>query len=174
MSNSELPPLTSALREFLDEEDWADEIEFSEDRSSARVSTNILIDGQPVRTFFEVDEDAETFGLYMYTSFSAPPSRMTGVARILNRLNSRIRLGRLCCVDDDDSNPIQFKAAIDVEGSALTARQIAVMLGAGLSTLERYGSILAQVALTDVEVDSAWDAFLEREEASERDKSSLN
>lgn len=174
MNNSELPPLSSALRDFLIEQDWSDEIEFSEDRTTARVATSILIDGQPIRTFFEIDEEAETFGLYMYTPFSAPPSRMPDVARLLNRMNMRMRLGRLCCADDAESNPIQFKAAVDVEGSVLSARQIEIMLGAGTSTMERYLALLAKVSLTEEEVEAAWSAFLEREEAAERSKSSLN
>jgi len=160
-------PLTAALKEWMDSEGWDDEIEVAEDRGFSRVATSFSINDQPHKTFLEVNEKIERFSVYIYSPVNVPPARMPEMVRILNRINMRIGLGRLGCHDDDDSNPVQFLARIDVEGGSLSPTQIETMVNAAVGTFNPYGQLLAAVALTKQSGDALWKSYLEDEAAAE-------
>ncbi len=160
-------PLTKVVAAWMVSEEWEDDIGVSADRQAARVSTQFKINDQAHRLYFEIDEASETFSVFLYSPVNVPPSRMSDMARILNRINMRLRLGRLGCRDDEDANPVQFLVRIDVEGGALVPEQIGNMLGAGIGTMSQYGQLLAATALTKQSADALWSSFLEEEAAEE-------
>lgn len=160
-------PLTKVLKQWMDLEEWADEIEVNEFRNSSRVSTDFAINGQVYKAFIEVFELDERLSVYLYSPFLVPPPRAQEMARVVNRINMRLGLGRLGFDDDEDSNRIQFLATIDVEGGSLAVKQIGSMVGAAVGTFNPYGELLAAVALTKQSGDALWTSFLEEEAAAE-------
>lgn len=160
-------PITKVVRAWMDGEGVAADIEVGEDRAAARVAYQFIIDDQPHRIFFEIDEEAATFSVVAYSPVNVPPARMAHMARILNRINIRLRLGRLACGDDSNSNPVQFRAGIDVHGGVLAHDQIDSMLGDGLWTMDEYGRLLADAALTEKSPDALWALFIEGEAPKE-------
>ncbi|WP_288039235.1 YbjN domain-containing protein [Acidiphilium sp.] len=156
-------PITRVVAAWMVEEKWEDEINISDDRKAATISTRFKINDQPHNLYFEIDEESKYFSIFLYSPMSVPPARMTEMARILNRINMRLALGRLACHDDSDSNAVQFLARIDVEGTMLVTRQIHSMLGAALNTMRRYGELLAATALTKQSAETLWASLLEDE-----------
>ena len=156
--------ITTRLQDWLRLQEWEDEIEVDEERKNSIVSTNMVVDGQTHRLYLEVDEELDMFELYMYGIASVPISRTSEAAIILNRINSRLALGRLTCTGDDETNPIQYKSAIDVEESDLSPKQITNMLDIATHAFINYGFILSQVALTKQSGDEIWSAFLAEED----------
>lgn len=149
------------LREWCDAEESKIEIETKEDRTAARVSGPIDIDGQDHRLFIETDETNQLLSVFVYSPYKVKPARMGDMARILNRINIGLSLGRLACYDDDEDNPVQFLARIDIEGGQLGKTQIGTMISAAGGTFDDCGQLLAAVALTRQPVDLLWKQYLE-------------
>ena len=95
---------------------------------------------------------------------------MVEMARILNRLNTELVIGRLACPDDGSANPVQLKFAIDVEGSELTSAQIRTMMDAAVVCYRSCTELLAAVALTKQPIEPLWAAFLERTSEPEEEE----
>src|SRR5262249_29972196 len=125
--------LTSVLKEWMEQEEWKDEIELKDAGKGAHVDTAFGINDQRHRLVLDTDEEGEVFAVHLFSPFNVPPARMADMSRILNRLNCGLRFGRLCCWDDDDSNPVTYEHAIDVEGSKLAPKQIGHMVSAAVS-----------------------------------------
>lgn len=155
-------PLTSVLAKWMCAESWEDEIELSDERDFARVIAQIDVNNQGYRVFLEARETAERFYVFLYAPFSIPASREPDACIIINRVNQRLGLGRLVWLED---GRIQFRDAIDVEGSQLTAEQIGTMLGASCGTYRQYADLLCAVAFTKQPAEALWKQFIEEEEA---------
>ncbi|MDR3449949.1 MAG: YbjN domain-containing protein [Alphaproteobacteria bacterium] len=160
-------PITKVVQAWMDAEGWTDDIEVSDDRLAARVAKTYIIDGQCHPLFFDIDEDSGAFCVVLYDFVKVAPERMVVMARILNRINMRLRFGRLACHDDENSNPVQFLAGIDLWEASLPRDQIGKMLGECFSTMVQYGPLLARTALTKQSADDLWVSFLEREAADD-------
>jgi hypothetical protein len=156
--------LGSVLGKWMDEVGWKEEIEINDERSGARVSVTLDVNDQPHRLVLETDEQAQIFTLTLVSPFNVPPARMADMARILNRLNCGIRMGRLYCWDDDDANPVIFQQAIDMEGSKLVPKQIHNMMGAAINTFAQRGELLVAAALTKQPIDALWSEYVEQGE----------
>ena len=159
--------LTSVLRDWMEKREWEDEIDINGDRDFAEVIAWYVMGGQKHPLHLEANELKECFDIYLYTPFNVPPARMADMSRLLNRINLCIGIGRLCCLDEGLTNPVQYKVGIDVEGAPFAPQHIENMLAAGGRILDHYGQLLATVALTDVSADAAWSKFLEEEERKE-------
>ena len=162
--------LTTVLKEWLKQNEWDDEIEINDDRDFAEIATNYLIGGQKYQLYLEANELTECFDVYLYSPFDVPPARMADMTRILNRINLRLGIGRLCCIDDEEANPVQYKEGIDVDAAPFAPDHIDNMLAAGGSIFEHHSQLLTTVALTDVSADAAWSKFLEEEKRKEDEK----
>jgi hypothetical protein len=160
-------PLTKILKEWAVSENWKDDIEVNDDRSYSRIVTTYSIYNQPHRTLLEVAEKFERFSVFMYSPVSVPPARMADMTRILNRINTRLGLGRFACHDDEDSNPVQFLVRIDVEGGALAPQQITTMVKEAYWAFRPYGQLIATAALTKQSANDLWAKFLAEEAAEE-------
>lgn len=159
--------LTSALKKWMDQEEWNDEIQIDDVENGARVDTTVGINNQGHRLILQTDETGEVFTVTLMSPFNVPSARMADMARILNRLNGGLRFGKLYCWDDADSNPVTFEYVIDVEGSELVPQQIGNMLRPAMNTFAGSGELLAAVALTKQPIDALWAAF--REEGEKRE-----
>jgi hypothetical protein len=159
--------LTSVLRDWLVEMEWDDEVEVQDDEKFARFSTQYIVSGQPHRLFLEADEEIECFFIYLYTPYNASPDYADEMCRLLNRVNSVVRFGRLSFRDDGKSAPLQYKWALDLEGSEFAKKQIGNMLSSGGYALERYGQALMAVALMGLPAAEAWDKHVKPKEEQE-------
>ena len=163
-TNYEDMQITKVVAQYLNDEEWTDEIEVSDDRSASTVRTQLGIEDQGYRLFLEANEVGEVFTVYMYSPFKVPANRIDATAKILNRINrTRLRLGRLAVLDNGEASPIQFACSIDVEGGALAPGQIGTIIGVCFS-LGRFHQLLSAVALTKMSEDKLWEEFVEEEE----------
>ena len=163
-TNYEDMQITKVVAQYMNDEEWTDEIEVSDDRSASTVATQLGIEDQGYRLFLEANEVGEVFTVYMYSPFKVPANRIDAAAKILNRINrTRLRLGRLAVLDNGEASPIQFACSIDVEGGALAPGQIGTIIGVCFS-LGRFHQLLSAVALTKMSEDKLWEEFVEEEE----------
>ena len=163
-TNYEDMQITKVVAQYMNDEEWTDEIEVSDDRSASTVATQLGIEDQGYRLFLEANEVGEVFTVYMYSPFKVPANRIDATAKILNRINwTRLRLGRLAVLDNGEASPIQFACSIDVEGGALAPGQIGTIIGVCFS-LGRFHQLLSAVALTKMSEDKLWEEFVEEEE----------
>ena len=163
-TNYEDMQITKVVAQYMNDEEWTDEIEVSDDRSASTVATQLGIEDQGYRLFLEANEVGEVFTVYMYSPFKVPANRIDAAAKILNRINrTRLRLGRLAVLDNGDASPILFACSIDVEGGALAPGQIGTIIGVCFS-LGRFHQLLSAVALTKMSEDKLWEEFVEEEE----------
>ena len=163
-TNYEDMQITKVVAQYMNDEEWTDEIEVSDDRSASTVATQLGIEDQGYRLFLEANEVGEVFTVYMYSPFKVPANRIDATAKILNRINwTRLRLGRLAVLDNGEASPIQFACSIDVEGGALAPGQIGTIIGVCFS-LGRFHQLLSAVALTKMSEDKLWEEFIEEEE----------
>ena len=163
-TNYEDMQITKVVAQYMNDEEWTDEIEVSDDRSASTVATQLGIEDQGYRLFLEANEVGEVFTVYMYSPFRVPANRIDATAKILNRINwTRLRLGRLAVLDNGEASPIQFACSIDVEGGALAPGQIGTIIGVCFS-LGRFHQLLSAVALTKMSEDKLWEEFVEEEE----------
>ena len=163
-TNYEDMQITKVVAQYMNDEEWTDEIEVSDDRSASTVATQLGIEDQGYRLFLEANEVGEVFTVYMYSPFKVPANRIDATVKILNRINrTRLRLGRLAVLDNGEASPIQFACSIDVEGGALAPGQIGTIIGVCFS-LGRFHQLLSAVALTKMSEDKLWEEFVEEEE----------
>ena len=173
MDRTELEDMrcTQAIQDFLDQQEWNDEIEINEDRTAGRLATSMTLNEQSCRLYVEAEETEERVYVYLYFPIQTPPARLPDVVRLLNRINAPMKLGRLACFDDGDANAIQYKASIDVEDGTIVGTQIASMLIPGRFTFLRYWDLLMSACLTKQGADALWTNFLEEEAAREEQNS---
>jgi len=160
--------LTGVLALWLKEQEWEDEVEIEDDRQFSRVRTHFDINDQAHRLFLECNERAERFFVYLYSPLKMPVSRIADTAIILNRINMRITLGRFACRDDGESQSVQFKSVIDVEGAEFATEQISNMASAAVEVFQHYGEVFTALALTKKLAKEIWDDFLNAEEEAEK------
>lgn len=169
MDRAELEDMrcTQAIQDFLDAQEWTDEIEVNEDRTSGRLATSMTLNDQSCRLYVEAEETEERVYVFLYFPIKTPPARLPEVARLLNRINAPMKLGRLALFDDEDANYIQYKAAIDVEDGTIVGTQIASMIIPGRHTFLRYWDLLMSACLTKQSEDALWEKFIEEEKVKE-------
>jgi tetratricopeptide (TPR) repeat protein len=160
-------PLTSVLKEFLNEQDWQDEIDVNEEHTHAQLRTSFEIDGQSYAAFIEVNESVETVAVYLYTPINVAPARRGEIALLLNEINCQLGLGRFATAHDDEPRPVQWCGAIDVEGSTLSSAQIVVLVSAGINACQNYASAISAVALTEVSAQDVLEHALSEIDSSQ-------
>jgi hypothetical protein len=162
--------LTSILKKWMEQKEWTDEIQISDDQHSAWVDTGFVINDQKYRLLLRTDEQSEIFTVTIFSPFNVPPARMGEMARVLNRLNCHQRVGRWYCWDDEDSNPVIFETAVDVKGSKLVPQQIMTLVMSAANAFESGGELFAAVALTKQPIDVLWANFLEEQKQDETEE----
>jgi hypothetical protein len=154
-------PLTAAVQAFMAEEEWEDPLETNDDRTTSTLATTMLIDEQRHRLYLETVETDQRLFVYLYTPYNVPRARLDVMARVLNRVNTELGFGRLAVDDGAEPRPVQFKCAIDVEGSSLAPIQVAVLVGLALATFRDYGRLLAAAAMSRRAFSDLWLEHLE-------------
>lgn len=160
MKEEKLMPLTSAIQQWMSREGWEDSIDINDERTTSVVNTSMTIDDQDYEIFIEAFETDERVFIYLYTPYKVQIQRMAVMARVMNKVNSRLGFGRIACQDDSEARRIQFKISLDVEGSSLSPVQIHTMLSMGVATFRTYGSLLVGAAMTKRSLEEIWFDFL--------------
>jgi hypothetical protein len=118
-----------------------------------------IIDGQtalrfPVRAksgrlnvYADVDEDKEILSFYSYLPANTPPERYADMAEFITRANYGMRIGNFEM--DYRDGELRYKTSLDIEGGELTGKIIENLLGANLSTMDRYFHGLMRVIYGD-------------------------
>jgi hypothetical protein len=159
-------PITKVVAQFLDDLEWPGDIYVSDDRAISKYETKMEVEHQGYRLFLEVNERSEIFDVYMYPPFSVPKERVNATVKILNRINGEhLRLGRLVTLENGDSDVIQFKCGIDVEGGSLAVGQIYTIVSI-CDSLRRFHHLLSALAFTKISEDELWEEFVEEDEKS--------
>lgn len=166
---SESMRLAKTAQQFLTEREWSYELARKDNTQKHNFRTHVTINRQTYSVFIDTDEDQEVVEVYLYSPFSLDSKRVHELAVILNRINMRLVLGRFATDDDDDSNPIQWKAAIDVEGGSLSVDQLSTMVSAGCGSFRQHAELLSVVGFTKCSVDEAWDEFMKRQAQEKED-----
>jgi hypothetical protein len=166
-------PITKVLKEWMVAKEWDDEIQLSENRRSSRVSTTYNINNQSYRTFIDIDEDDQWFSVFMYSPFSVPISRISEMARALNKINyNNQKVGRIACPDEDEPGPVQFRWTTDLSNGSISKEQIDYMVETPVGFFNFFGEVLAAIALTKAPAESLMAEFWEekgRENANDAD-----
>ncbi len=159
--------LTQVVKAWMDERGWKDPIEINEDLTASTVQTTMIIREQVYKIYIEVLETEQAVMIYLYSPYQVPRSRMDAMARLLNLVNFRLDLGRFATNDGPAARPVQMKVCVDVEGSALTTKQVDTLVSLGVTAFRTYGSVLAATALTLRPVVELWEAFLQEDDEDE-------
>lgn len=88
---------------------------------------------------------------------------MGEMARLLNKINLRLTIGRLACIDDNEPNPVQYRARIDLKGGSLAENQIDTLAIAACRIFTLYDPIIKKIALTKKSASRCWAELLEAE-----------
>jgi len=88
------------------------------------------------RMFFDVDEEAELLLLFVVIQANTPEGRRSALSEFIIRANWGLRVGNFEL--DLRDGEVRYKVSIDVEGGQLMPKMIENMIGAGVSTLDRY------------------------------------
>lgn len=160
-------PLAKVVQAWMDQQGWEDPITINEDRSRGQVATVFEINDQGHRSFIEIDEQKLQMEVFFYSPYHCPPTRMDAMARVLNRINLNLNIGRFACPDDENANPVQFRASIDLDGTQASPEQVGLMSDTGSGSFTYWGSLLAAVALTKRPVDELWEDFLAEKAAQQ-------
>lgn len=160
--------ITSILTKWIMQQDSEEAFEDESDLEKSTFRRCILVNDQPFQMFFEADEPNRWLSVYAYGPIKVTPSRMGEMTRLLNNINLRLTIGRLACVDDDDANPVQYRARISLNGGTLAAQQIDDLALAAWRICTIYGPIISRVALTKVTTKECWADLLQDEAAGRK------
>ena len=166
--NFEPNNMTGILTNWIQQQEWQVAIQLEEKYENATFRTRITINDQPHEMYFETDEANCWLSVYLYGATKVPTARMGEMTRLLNRINLRLTIGRLACVDDNESNPVQYRARIILNGATLDAQQIDTLALAAWRIFSIYGPIISRVALTKTSTKECWAELLKEEAAAKK------
>lgn len=96
------------------------------------------------RLFFDVDEEDSLLMLYLVAQVSVPEERRSPAAEFFTRANWGLRIGNFEL--DLRDGEVRYKVSVDVEGGEIVAKMVENMIGAAVSTMDRYFPGLMAVA----------------------------
>lgn len=137
------------VRAFLDGEGWT--YEDVEGRDAIRCG--IQGDNASYMMFFDAVEDISFLAVYVLAQVAVPVERRAEVALYLSRANYGLRLGNFEL--DLDDGEVRYKVGIGLGDGTLTSGMVGEMVGASVSTMDRYFSGLMSVGFGNA---TAYDA----------------
>lgn len=133
----------TALVDHLIEDGWKFEI------IEGQTALKFPVRGKSGRlnVYADVDEDREILAFYSYLPANVPPERFADMAEFITRANYGMRIGNFEM--DYRDGELRYKTSLDIEGGELTSKLIENLLGANLSTMDRYFHGLMRVIYGD-------------------------
>lgn len=153
--------LTETVAAWLKSEEWTYDQTADQESNTCQFTTGIEISGQYYRVYIDVNEETSQVTIFFYSEFTVPSDRVEEIVVVLNWINDQSQIGRLAVTISDDPAAIQWKAAINVEGSALAEKQVSTLVGTGAWTFTSFAEILSTVALSKMTAEEAiqeWNA----------------
>lgn len=156
--------LSDLMQDYLIQSNWND-VEISlrpNDEAFSSCKINLLLLNQIFQTWFETDEELQLFQIFVYSPSLIPHERFSEAVHLVNLINVELRLGRLAVLPDEQADHparLQFRIGIDVEGSALSLKQIDTMLQAATFCYELYRTPLAEVVESTNSARRIWQDF---------------
>jgi len=126
--------LTDTLITWLKEMEWEEEPEINEEEQTSSTSFHMSAGDFGLKSFFEVNEQAEVFKFFMYfLDTKAPEKRLDEVQKLVSAASMRMMLGNIQLLRDE--RVIRYYNSIDVEDAAFEPAHISNMLNAGVSAM---------------------------------------
>ena len=141
--------LFEAVVDFLTEDDW----KFVVVREETAAVLNYRGHEGSWQCFVNVDEDRQWFSFFSILPASVPEDKRVDVAEFITRANYGLVIGNFEM--DFDDGEVRCKVSVDVEGGELTSKMIENVLGANLTTMDRYFRGFMAVIYGDVEPSEA-------------------
>lgn len=141
--------LFEAVIDFLAEDDW----KFVVVREETAAVLNYRGHHGSWQCFVNVDEDRQWFSFFSILPASVPEDKRLDVAEFITRANYGLVIGNFEM--DFNDGEVRFKVSVDVEGGDLTSKMIENVLGANLTTMDRYFAGFMAVIYGDLEPSEA-------------------
>lgn len=148
-----------ALRAFLSEMGWDEEIDHDRENEFISVRMPITIGGNDNLLIIDAHQN-DIIDVFVYMRFlNVKSSKLDQMHILLSLINSQIRIGAFQFVQKPQWEVVRWRHSTDFEGSNpnhVTLRQQVVT---GLNTVEEYSDTIAAVALTNQTAHAAMEDF---------------
>lgn len=141
--------LLKPARAYLESEDWT----FDEVDGRDALVCRVTADSASFQVVFDAVEELRFLLVYVLAQVSIPVERRPEVALYLARANYGMRIGNFEL--DLDDGEVRYKASIALGDGALTPGMVGELVGASVTTMDRYFSGLMSVGFG---TSSAYDA----------------
>ena len=122
----------AVLEEFLNEEDWP--FEMMEEHSVLRFGFSG--EHANLTCYAQFDDENEQALVYVCPPNTIDEGKRMAVAEFITRANYGMRIGNFEL--DMEDGEFRYKCSIDVEGGELTVQMVRNLLGAAVTTVDRY------------------------------------
>jgi hypothetical protein len=138
--------LRDLLQQFLDSEQWEDQIAHDDSDNTDFISTGFVIDGQRYRLILITAEGPQTIRVVLISPLKVPKARLREAAIVLNALNVAMAYGNF---ELDDEGSVYFRWGFDVEGAKAVRMQFGHLINAGTSAFnELRASVIGAAAFS--------------------------
>ncbi|SFZ85401.1 hypothetical protein SAMN02983003_2564 [Devosia enhydra] len=150
-----------ALKTFLAEMEWDDEVAYDFDQDFAHVTTSVSVGGNYCLLIVEAYNN-DMIDIYIYMRYmSVKESQSEQMQLLLSTINSKMRVGAFQFLPMPDQRVVRWHHATDFEGSNPTGTTIRLNVVNGLETVKHYADLIAAVALTNQKADAAFAEFMQ-------------
>lgn len=130
--------LKDVLQQFLNEEEWKDEINHDDNDDTDYIDTGYQIDGQNYRLILITDEESQLLKVTLVSPIKIPKPRMKETTFVLNFLNLRLPVGHLAVSLDDGT--LYYRWEISVDGATAAPQQFRTLIGAASGAFDEIRS----------------------------------
>ena len=148
-------PLKDVLQQFLNEEEWKDEINHDADDDTDYINTGYQIDGQNYRLILITDEESQLLKVTLVSPIKIPKLRMKEATFVLNFLNLRSPVGNLAMSFEDGT--LFYRWEISVGGATAATQQFRTLIGAASGAFDEIRSAaIGAAAVSKVSVEDIY------------------
>jgi hypothetical protein len=125
-----LMALKDVLQQFLDDEQWEDQIAHDHSDNTDFINTGFVIDGQRYRLILITADVPQTIRVVLISPLKVPKARSREAAIVLNALNVHMAYGNF---ELDDEGILSFRWGMDLEFAKAVPQQFGHLINAGTS-----------------------------------------
>lgn len=141
--------IESVVEQFLDEEGWS----YGRHEEHPVFHFGLTGENAQFMCYFLMDEQNEQVAAYVASPNTVPVEKRQVVAEFITRANFGLKFGNLEM--DMDDGDLRAKASIDVEGGMLTTTMVRNLIGAAITTMDRYFQAMMSVIFAGVDAKIA-------------------
>jgi hypothetical protein len=139
--------LKDVLQQFLDSENWEDQIAHDDLDNTDFISAGFVIAGQRYRLILITAEVPQTIRVVLVSPLRIPKDRFREAAIVLNSLNVHMAYGNF---EMDDEGSVFFRWGFDLEGATAVPMQFGHLINAGTSAFnELRASVIGAAAFSN-------------------------